>query len=146
MLEIIMRPDKKKKVHHDSQKAKNRAQASANTAVSDKPKPKKTMLKQIQKIGKSKDKRRVCLWNKKLIDAGFSIGKSIAIHAGTSAISIAIDPNGKRKVSRVMNHGNELPVIDLKQTKSLSLAMLGEIGGKVSVEIEAGKITIKTAE
>ena len=37
-----MRPDKKKKVHHDSQKAKNRALASANTAVSDKPKPKKT--------------------------------------------------------------------------------------------------------
>ena len=42
MLEITMRPDKKKKVHHDSQKAKNRALASANTAVSDKPKPKKT--------------------------------------------------------------------------------------------------------
>ena len=37
-----MRPDKKKKVHHDSQKAKNRALASANTAVSDKLKPKKT--------------------------------------------------------------------------------------------------------
>lgn len=37
-----MRPDKKKKVHHDSQKAKNRALASANTTVSDKLKPKKT--------------------------------------------------------------------------------------------------------
>lgn len=37
-----MRPDKKKKVHHDSQKAKNRALASANTTVSDKSKPKKT--------------------------------------------------------------------------------------------------------
>ena len=37
-----MRPDKKKKVHHDSQKAKNRALASANNTVSDKSKPKKT--------------------------------------------------------------------------------------------------------
>ena len=104
------------------------------------------MLKQIQKIGKSKDKRRVTLWNKKLVDAGFTIGQPIAIHASTSAISIAIDATGKRKVSGVMNHGNELPVIDLKETKSLSLAMLGEIGGKVSVSIEAGKITIKSAE
>jgi len=104
------------------------------------------MLKQIQKIGSSKGARRVCLWNKKLIDAGFSIGRPIAISASTSAINVTIDANGKRKVSKVMNHGNELPVIDLKETKSLSLAMLGDIGGKVSVSIEAGKITIKSAE
>ena len=106
------------------------------------------MLKQTQKIGSSKGARRVCLWNKKLINAGFSIGTPIRITNCDVLKRVEIEPHiyGKRKVSRVMNHGNELPVIDLKETKSLSLAMLGEIGGKVSVSIEAGKITIKSAE
>ena len=106
------------------------------------------MLKKIQKIGKSKDKRRVCLWNRKLIELGFPIGQTIHVwtsqtRGGEGDIRIRPDKNGTRKVSRVMNHGNELPVIDLKQTNSLDLSGLGEIGGKVAVRISQGLITIK---
>jgi len=101
------------------------------------------MHTQFQKIGSSKGKRRVCLWNKKLIGAGFPIGQPIHIEIFWDAVWILPDPNGKRKVSRVMNHGNELPVIDLKETNSLDLSSLGEIGGKVEVTISDGRIIIK---
>lgn len=101
------------------------------------------MHTQFQKIGSSKGKRRVCLWNKKIGEAGFPIGQPIQIQVTWGMVLIFPDPNGKRKVSRVMNHGNELPVIDLKETKSLDLSSLGEIGGKVEVTISDGRIIIK---
>lgn len=101
------------------------------------------MHTQFQKIGSSKGKRRVCLWNKKLSEAGFPIGQPIHIEVFWGAVWILPDSDGKRKVSRVMNHGNELPVIDLKETKSLDLSSLGEIGGKVEVTISDGRIIIK---
>lgn len=103
------------------------------------------ILQQRQKIGQSKGKRRVCLWNKKMITAGFSVGQGISIKASSSHITIRTDKAGKRRVSKVMNHGKVLPVIDLKETKSVSLSMLGEIGDGVLVNIEAGKITLQKA-
>ena len=102
-------------------------------------------MKIEQKIGTSKGRRRVCLWNRSMIDAGFSIGKPITINAKGNSILVRLDKHGNRKVSGVMNHGNRLPVIDLKETRLLSLAGLGEIGQKVYVKIEANKITITGA-
>ena len=100
-------------------------------------------MEQKQKIGRSKGARRVCLWSRQMIDAGFAIGAAIRIETSGQSVRVLPDVNGARKVSRVMNHGNELPVIDLKETKKLNLALLGEIGGEVIVKIEQNLITIK---
>ena len=91
-----------------------------------------------QKIGASKGARRICLWSLKLNEIGLTSGTPIALRwegsIGALVIERSADKEVKRKVSRVMNHGKELPVIDLRETKSLSLANLGEIGDKVHVE------------
>ena len=63
-----MRPDKKKKVHHDSQKAKNRALASNNNSGEDKkPKIKKTAthIKSINYVKPfyESPQKRVCISN-----------------------------------------------------------------------------------
>ena len=103
------------------------------------------LLQQRQKIGQSKGTRRVCLWNKKMIEAGFAIGQPILVRANSSRIIVTVDNAGKRKVSRVVNHGNVLPVIDIKETKSIDLSGLGDIGDGVTVSIAKGKITIEKA-
>ena len=98
---------------------------------------------QKQKIGASKGLGRICLWNRKMIEAGFPIGQRITIYdAGADLIIIKPDDGGKRKVSGVMNHGKQLPVIDLKQTKAVNIAKLGGIGDMVLVEISFGEITL----
>ena len=78
-----------------------------------------------------------------MIAAGFSVGQGISIKANSSQVVVRTDETGKRRVSKVMNHGKVLPVIDLKETKSLDLSRLGEIGDGVLVNIEAGKITLQ---
>ena len=117
---------------------------------------------QTQRIGQSKGKRRVTLWNRALNDAGFPAGTRIAIVADTVAHNLTILPNRiavpdpsnddgftlsdieprPRKVSSVLNHGKRLPVIDLKEGKKLDLSHLGDIGGSVTVSIQPGIITI----
>ncbi len=97
-----------------------------------------------QKIGASKGARRICLWSLELNRIGLTSGTPLMVYpcpfkeqSGQPALVIrpcVEREKSRRKVSRVMNHGKELPVIDLKETKSLSLALLGEIGDKVQVE------------
>ena len=97
-----------------------------------------------QKIGASKGSRRICLWSLELNRIGLTSGTPLMVYpcpfkeqSGQPAIVIRPCVEGeeaRRKVSRVMNHGKELPVIDLKETRSLSLELLGEIGDMVQVE------------
>lgn len=101
---------------------------------------KKLILSQTQKVGSNS---RICLWNRKLNDAGFQSGTPIKIEAINGIIKITKDPNAKRKVSKVINHGNELPVIDLKTTKALPLAKMFSQGDKVSVKVASGIIKIR---
>ena len=104
---------------------------------------KKLILSQTQKVGSNS---RICLWNRKLNDANFKSGTPIKIEAINGVIKITRDPNAKRKVSKVINHGNELPVIDLKNTKALPLAEMFSQGDKVSVNIASDLIEIKKRE
>ena len=101
------------------------------------------LLNQTQKVGSNS---RICLWNRKLNDAGFQSGTPIKIEAINGVIKITKDKNAKRKVSKVINHGNELPVIDLKNTKALPLAEMFSQGDKVNVSIASGLIEIKRKE
>jgi len=90
----------------------------------------KPLLQQEQKVGKN---GRVSIWNKALNKAGFSAGTAVEITHNHNAhitrgdlatVTIKPDPSAKRKVSRCINHGKELPVIDLKNTKALPMADL----------------------
>ncbi len=103
-------------------------------------------MTQKQKIGRSKGARRICLWNRAMIKNGFEYGQPICIAVENGARLMVYAKAGPRKVSKVMNHGNELPVIDLKETKSLDFSFLGEVGDKVVVSIQPGKITISKDE
>ncbi len=113
----------------------------------------KPLLQQKQKVGKS---GRVSIWNKALNSAGFTAGTAIAIthnhnehitRGDLATVTIKPDPSGKRKVSRCVNHGKELPVIDLKNTKALPMADLfkqwreGETVN-VTVTIQPNLVTI----
>lgn len=108
-----------------------------------KMKTKPILLNQTQKVGSNS---RICLWNRKLNDAGFQSGTPIKIEAINGVIKITKDKNAKRKVSKVINHGNELPVIDLKNTKALPLAEMFTQGDKVNVSIASDLIEIKKRE
>lgn len=107
-------------------------------------------LTQTQKIGQSKGSRRICLWNKAMIECGFPIGQPIEIGfelditTGDEFLFIRCQAPqfARKKVSRVVNHGNILPVIDMKENKSLDLSPLGNIGDTVTVEIKDGEIRI----
>ena len=99
-------------------------------------------MTQKQKIGASKGAGRICLWNRAMLTNGFPIGQTIGIKQTGTALIIVPDKKGTRKVSGVMNHGNRLPVIDLKQTKSLDIGALGNVGDSVNVEISKNQITI----
>ena len=96
-----------------------------------------------QKIGTSKGAPRLCLWNKKLIPAGFDFGQPIKIDVQSNHVAITPVKEARRKVSKVMNHGNELPVIDIKQTRAIDLASLFVIGDPVRVTISAGRIILE---
>lgn len=104
---------------------------------------KNSTLEQTQRIGNSKGKRRVCLWHRAMIDAGFPIGQPISIKVSTGGkVTIRPVDESRKRVSRVVNHGNVLPVIDLKETKTISLASVGEVGDEVRVRIASNLITI----
>ena len=105
----------------------------------------KPVHSQTPKIGQSKGARRVCLWNRVMIDCGFPIGQPITVVMVACSNVCLITPTdtARKKVSRVVNHGNVLPVIDLKETKSLDLSPLGDIGDTVRVDFYAeGEIRI----
>ena len=87
----------------------------------------------------------MCIWNRAIIECGFPIGQPIRIITGIDGLSIVPAAESRRKVSGVLNHGNRLPVIDLKETGSLSLSGLGEIGDEVIVNILTGEIRITKA-
>jgi|TARA_R100001530_G_C4191639_1_gene122318 hypothetical protein len=102
-------------------------------------------MKKLQKIGQSKGSRRLCLWNRELNKCGLTSGTPVRVTVLPDSITIAACKDSSRKVSRVKNHGNILPVIDLKETKSLSLACLGEIGDTVLVEYSYTGVTLTPA-
>ena len=78
-----------------------------------------------------------------MIDAGFPIGQPISIKVSTGGkVTIRPVDESRKRVSRVVNHGNVLPVIDLKETKTISLASVGEVGDEVRVRIASNLITI----
>jgi hypothetical protein len=98
---------------------------------------------QQQRIGINRGARRVCLWNRAMVECGFTIGQPIQIVSDAHSVSIfpAIQPT-RKKVSRSLNHGNVLAVIDLKETKSLDMSHLGNVGDSVTVTFEPGIITV----
>lgn len=100
---------------------------------------KKLHHKQTQKIGKG---GRICLWNKIMLETGFPFGQGIDIEQTGAGINIRPKSDARRKVSSVMNHGNKLPVIDLKQNKSIDIAALGNSGDAVEVLFARNLITI----
>ena len=106
----------------------------------------KTIKTQNQNIGSKKKVARICLWNRAMLDGGFSIGQPIEITQTGSVIEIRPNKDGKRKVAGVMNHGNKLPVIDLNQTGNLDLSKVGKIGEQVTVEFCQGLIRISLAK
>ena len=116
------------------------------------------------KVGASNGNARVCLWNLCLLEAGFTFGKPIEVKAilggprgfkgkEPGRIEIRVEPfpfASRRRVSRVMNHGKALPVIDLKTTKALDLGAVLHVkpGDRVEVTVTSkalgsGLITIK---
>ena len=98
---------------------------------------------QLQKIGTSKGSRRVCLWNKRMADAGFPIGQAIEIRQiDSDHLHIVPVRESRRKVSRVLNHGQILPVIPIKETRKIDLSGLGDPGGTVTVSIQKNLISI----
>lgn len=101
-----------------------------------------THLDQIQKCGSNRGTARVCLWNRCLADAGFAIGTPIRITVERGGLTIVPDPAGKRRVAKVTNHGNVLPVIDLKSTKVLDLSVVGFPGSHVRVVVGTDRIRI----
>lgn len=94
---------------------------------------------QTQKVGRSKDQPRVTIWNRRIETlAGFEIGSPIDIEKTKSGslVITAGDEQSTRRVARVKNHGNVLPVIDVKGT------LVSQFGSHVDVTFVAGTITI----
>ena len=94
-------------------------------------------IDQIQKIGQAGT--RVCLWNPRLATLGFPIGTPIKIHATPRRIVITPVTEARRKVAKVTNHGRVLPVIDLKQNKTVRFDGWGE---SARVVVKQDKITV----
>lgn len=100
----------------------------------------KPIHKQTVKIGQNKGQKRVCLWSVKMIEAGFDFGTQVELKATANKLVITASKTKQRnKVSRVMNHGKPLPVLDLR---GKHVEHLGEVGDVVSVRIDRNKITI----
>jgi len=101
---------------------------------------KKPIHKQTVKIGQNKGQKRICLWSVKLIDAGFEYGVFVELTVSKTKLVITTSETKQRKkVSRVMNHGKPLPVLDLR---GKHVEHLGEVNDMVNVVIEPNKITI----
>ena len=89
------------------------------------------------------------LWNRKLIECGFTFGKTIGIIKSKNQVVIITTCSGwnaaqginrpDRKVLKVMNHGNALPVIELC---GAWVDHLGNHGSTVQITVEPGKIII----
>lgn len=103
---------------------------------------KNIILKQVQKVTKNKNLPRITIWNRALLDAGFNYGQALKINLKNGRVEITPTQNSNNKVSKVQNHGNTLPVIDLKETKSLKLSSLFEIGEQVTITISTDLIVI----
>jgi hypothetical protein len=106
------------------------------------------------KVGANKGNPRVCLWSTAMIEAGFASGQDISITFQRTYGSSPLKPEYQieigaskistgRKVSKVMNHGKPLPVIDIKTTRKIQLDKWVEVGDKVLVTIRPGRITIE---
>ena len=101
---------------------------------------KKPIHTQKVKIGQNKGQKRICLWSVKLIDAGFEYGVFVELTVSKTKLVITTSETKQRKkVSRVMNHGKPLPVLDLR---GKHVEHLGEVNDMVNVVIEPNKITI----
>ena len=98
--------------------------------------------RQTQKIGINKGSRRICLWNKIMVEMGFSIGQPISIKSDGQMLTIQPTNESPKKVSGVKNHGKVLPVIDIKENKNLVLSDLGNVGDLVEVKFSKRKIVI----
>jgi hypothetical protein len=95
-----------------------------------------------QKVGTKSGKKRVTIWNLKLIEAGFNFGQGIKIETLTSqdGYTIQLTPcdDSKRKILKVMNHGKALPVVEF--TGGI-LDQFTE-GDKVTIEVKPNLIKI----
>lgn len=103
-----------------------------------------------KKVGAYKGKPRICLWSTALIKAGFDFGQFIIYTyqrtEGEKHWSLCIGrptTNQGRKVSKVMNHGKPIPVIDIKCTDRFTLEEYFEIGESIIVTICEGRIFIQ---
>ena len=95
------------------------------------------LLEKKAKIGGTPERPRVTLWNRIMHECGMGIGTTIKRERDGNTIIITPDAEGKNKVSRVMNHGSELPVIDLRGR------ILDGWKGTVTILYAVGRITIK---
>ena len=95
-----------------------------------------------QRIGTNRRQPRLTLWNRKLIAAGFGFGQPVALTVGKTSLTVIPDANGKRRVLRVMNHGNELPVLEFL---GKWIGHVGQPGDTVQITVEPGQITIDRA-
>jgi hypothetical protein len=110
---------------------------------------------QTVKVGKYRkvENNRICLWNRNHLPAsGFPIGTPIDIVVGCQhwggagegtekVLTITIgNSDSRRKVSKVSNHGNTLPVIDLKGD------IVHGMGTHVVVEYHENRILIRPVD
>ena len=102
---------------------------------------KKPIYQKTLKVGKHGNGKRITLWHKSMIAAGFDFGTKITLkrvktQSATPFGSVALngfkivpDDDGKRTVASVINHGTRLPVIDIK--------------GKILDELTATHVEVK---
>ena len=101
------------------------------------------MNEQTLKLGTHKKNRRVWLEHSSFLsDAGFKPGATYTANYRpvSQSISLKLDPDGLRKVSKKIISGKDVPVIDLNSTK-VGWA-LGNVK-QVKVKYKEGSITIK---
>ena len=117
-----MRPDKKKKLHHDSQKAKNRALASSNTNENTSAKPSKSSINQLSASSKTsfEHESRVSKTN---------LSSDESLNANESTEVSNIDSNFHKDYSKRKIESNwakyELPPTDSDQSEPEEELMTG---------------------
>ena len=90
---------------------------------------KKPIYQKTLKVGKHGNGKRITLWHKSMIAAGFDFGTKITLKRVKNGFKIVPDDDGKRTVASVINHGTRLPVIDIK--------------GKILDELTATHVEVK---
>jgi len=104
------------------------------------------MNEQTLKLGTHRKNKRVWLEHARFLnDAGFKPGATYTAkyYPVSQSISLKLDPDGMRKVSKKTVSGKDVPVIDLNSTK-VGWA-LGDVK-QIKVKYKDGLITIRGKE